>query len=242
MKIGVIIQARMGSTRLPGKVLLKLIDKSVLAHVVDRCKSIPLVNDVIIATSTEPADNEIENEAKQIGVSCYRGSETDVLSRYYEAARLYGLDVVVRVTSDCPLLDPELSNDVIKMYIDTECDYCTNTLERCYPRGLDIEVFSYEALEQAATQAASTFECEHVTPYLYGHPDQFKLISFKDTFVDNSRYRWTLDTPEDWELIQKIYQKLYVPQEIFTWKQALLLMEQYPELPEINEHVKQKHS
>jgi spore coat polysaccharide biosynthesis protein SpsF len=240
MNIGVIIQARMGSTRLPGKVMLNLMGKTVLEHVVDRCKQISSATDVLIATTNLEKDNVIEHDAKRLGVFCYRGSEENVLNRYYEAAKARNLDVVIRITSDCPLIDPELSTEIVEAFLnDPLCDYCTNSLERSYPRGLDLEIFTFKALEQANLEAESLYEFEHVTPYIHDHPEKFRIKSFKGT-ENYSDYRWTLDTFEDWQLIQEIYKKLYIPNEIFSWKQGILLMEQFPELIEINKHIEQK--
>lgn len=240
MRTVAIIQARMGSTRLPGKVLLMLADKTVLAHVIERCQRAPLVDEVIVATTTKTSDDPIEREATNCGIPCFRGSEDDVLQRYHEAAKTHHADTVVRVTSDCPVLDPVVTNQVISQFMDSPMvDYCSNTLERSFPRGLDSEVFSFEALEKAFIQADINEEREHVTPYIYKNPRQFKLSSFKNK-EDYSYYRWTLDTETDWQLITEIFHFLYIPGKLFYWQEVIQLMQQRPELALINAHVEQK--
>lgn len=241
MKNVVIIQARMGSTRLPGKVLKQLFDKTVLGHVIARSKLFLNVHEIVVATTTSNSDNLIVEECKKQGVQIYRGSETDVLSRYYEAASLVKADSIIRVTSDCPLIDPEVSSGVLNEYLKRKaCDYVSNTLERTYPRGLDTEVFSFTALESAYYEARQSPEREHVTPYLYNNPRRFSCHSVANPngVID---YRWTLDTPEDWELIERIYKHLYHADSIFTWKEALKVMNENPEWKNINASIKQKH-
>lgn len=209
MNITVIVQARFGSTRLPGKVMRQLGDRSVLSHVIDRCHAFDKVTQVVVATTNQPTDDMIQEESLKKGVFCYRGSEEDVLSRYYETAQLCKSDVIVRITSDCPLIDPWVSSQVINHYLsDPEIDYCSNVLKRCFPRGLDTEVFSLQALENAYRNAKEALEREHVTPYIIRNPQRFRLSAYVLP-IDCSKYRWTLDTEEDWELIKLIYERLY---------------------------------
>ncbi|MED1642045.1 glycosyltransferase family protein [Brevibacillus agri] len=241
MKTGVIVQARMGSTRLPGKVLLNLNGQSVLSHVVERCKQISRVDEVIIATTNEKRDDPIVNEASKLGVPFYRGSEEDVLSRYVEAANLFQLDVIIRVTSDCPLIDPTVSSEIVEHFFALPMkDYCSNTLERSYPRGLDTEVFSIDVIKKTNKEASLKYQREHVTPYIYENRHLFNVMSIKSE-KDYSRYRWTLDTQEDWVLIEEIYSKLHTNNRTFTWREAIRLMESIPELSKINEHIEQKN-
>ncbi|MEJ8305964.1 glycosyltransferase family protein, partial [Saccharibacillus sacchari] len=190
MQIVAIIQARMGSTRLPGKVMKMLGDRTVLGHVINRCKAIPLVTQVIVATTAAEEDDILCKEAELYGVSYYRGSENNVLSRYYEAAKMAKAEVVVRVTSDCPLLDPQISNSVIKHFLRSECDYASNSLSKTFPRGLDTEVFSFKVLERAYQNAELSFEKEHVTPYLYLHPELFNVEAYYNE-KNQSQYRLT---------------------------------------------------
>ncbi|MDT9720516.1 glycosyltransferase family protein [Paenibacillus sp. ClWae2A] len=233
-----IIQARMGSNRLPGKVMKILGDRSVLGHVIKRCLAIPSVNQVVVATSNLEEDTIICQEAERYGVSYYRGSQENVLSRYYEAAKENGAENIVRITSDCPLLDPNISESVISHFLDNNFDYSSSGLSGTFPRGLDTEVFTFYALERCYLEATIEYEHEHVTPYIYQHPEFFNFYKYYNS-EDDSRYRLTLDTPEDWKLIQLIYKELYKG-EIFYWEEIRQLLKNRPELMMINEGVKQK--
>jgi spore coat polysaccharide biosynthesis protein SpsF len=242
MNIVVIVQARMGSTRLPGKVMLPLGGQSVLAHVIERCRAIPSASKVVIATTVLPVDDIIEAEARRLGVDCYRGSEEDVLSRYYEAAKISRADAVVRITSDCPLLDPHVSNQVIAAFLqDREADYCSNVMDRTFPRGLDTEVFSFQALEDAHFHAVEPVEREHVTPYIIRRPERFRQIGWQGE-SDDSGYRWTLDTIDDYHLLYKLFHWLSIahPEGTYDYRHAVSVMEAHPELASINAHVMQK--
>ncbi|WP_342434558.1 glycosyltransferase family protein [Paenibacillus sp. FSL H7-0442] len=238
MNIVAIIQARMGSTRLPGKVSLDLLGVTVLERVVERIKKVKQINKIVVATTDLTADETIVNLAHKAEVEVYRGSESDVLKRYYEAAVTYNADVIIRITSDCPVIDPVIIDELIKNYIMGSYDYVSNTIERSYPRGLDAEVFSFASLEKAHLEAKSTEQREHVTPYIYQNLDQFSLLSV--TYPkDYSNYRWTLDTTEDWELIQQIY-TYFKDRDSFDWQDIVELMETRPEIALINSHVEQK--
>lgn len=242
MKVVCIVQARVGSTRLPGKVLKKICDKTVLEHDIDRLRRIKNIDEIVIATTTLDKDNAIVSECERLGVKCFRGSEEDVLSRYYYAAKESNADVVVRITSDCPLIDPEVSENIIRFYLDNmgKYDYVSNTLDRTYPRGLDTEVFSFRALEKAFVEASSDRDKEHVTPYIWDNPKTFKLYNYKN-IDDYSKYRWTLDTNEDFQLISQIYNYLYFKSENhFTMKDIIKLYEQHSQLEEINKYIMQK--
>ena len=238
MKIGAIIQARMGSTRLPGKVLLDIGGKSMLERTIRRVQLAKSLTDVVVATSTEHADDAIEAECRRLGVDVFRGSEDDVLDRYYRAALSFGLDVIVRITADCPLIDPEVIDFVITRYLDVKPDYASNIIERTYPRGLDTEVFSFYTLETIWKEAHQEYQRVHVTPFVYQNPTRFNLLIVKDD-QDNSRYRWTVDTQKDLNLIRKIYQNLG-DQESFSWQEILSVLSQNPELVLINTSVTQK--
>jgi spore coat polysaccharide biosynthesis protein SpsF len=209
LKVVAIIQARMGSTRLPGKVLLTLCGKSVLAHVIGRAKAAPGIDEVVVATTTLRADDAVAAEAERAGACIHRGSESDVLSRYHGAAKETHADTVVRLTADCPMLDPELVGVLVRKFVDRKgrIDYLSNTLVRTYPRGLDAEVFSMAALERAWREATLPDEREHVTPYIYRHPETFRLENHAAA-RDDSDLRITLDTPEDWIVIQRVSEAL----------------------------------
>jgi spore coat polysaccharide biosynthesis protein SpsF len=241
MKIGAIIQARMGSTRLQGKVMKNLQGKTVLEHVIERVKQSKLIDEIIIATTTNGRDTVIEDEALRCGVKVFRGSEEDVLSRYYYAAKEYDLDVIVRITSDCPLIDPKIVDEIIEIYKENNFDIVTNTgndlANRTFPRGLDAEVFSFNFLEKAHNNATEKYQREHVTPYIY---ETSNNIYYYKNQTDYSKYRWTLDTDEDFELIKEIYNNLYHGSHDFYLRDIVKLLEKMPELYEINAHIEQK--
>jgi spore coat polysaccharide biosynthesis protein SpsF len=233
-----IIQARMGSTRLPGKVLRDLGGDTVLARVVSRVRRCRLVNDVVVATSKDPVDDIILKECQRLGTRVFRGCEQDVLDRYYCAAREAKAEVVVRITSDCPLIDPGVSDKTIQAFLDARPDYASNVLERTYPRGLDTEVVTFAALESAWRDAREPYQREHVTPFFYQHPERFRLLSVKGD-LDYSQYRWTLDTPEDLEFLRAVYAR-QMSQRDLAWQDVLSMVEREPGLAEINRHIVQK--
>jgi len=221
MKTVAIIQARMGSTRLPGKVMKDLCGKTVLAHVIERVRV--GCDNIVIATT--------EN-----GAEVFRGSEDDVLSRYYLAAKAAKADLVVRVTSDCPLYDGKLLADMLKYYKGE--DYLSNTIERRFPRGLDTEIFTFAALEKAHRMANEQYQREHVTPYIYQNPEKFKIRLFKRQ-PNLSDMRWTLDTEEDWQMILAVYNHLYKGR-IFSTVEVVKFLAKHPEIAKINAHIEQK--
>jgi spore coat polysaccharide biosynthesis protein SpsF len=238
VEILAIIQARMGSRRLPGKVLMDLGGETVLARVIHRLSRSRLVSKLIVATTDSPADIAIVGECQRLGVSYFRGSENDVLDRYYQAARAAIAESVVRITSDCPLIDAELVDDTVRIFVERQADYSSNVFPRSYPRGLDVEVFTMAALDRAWRQAREPHQREHVTPYFYEHPGTFKL-AFTRNESDYSAYRWTLDTAEDLDLLRNIYSR-FGNQDNFGWREVLMLIEREPELAELNTHVIQK--
>jgi spore coat polysaccharide biosynthesis protein SpsF len=238
MRVIAIVQARMGSTRLPGKVLRQLGGRSVLSWVIHRVRQFRRIDGLLIATTVEPADDAVVKEAERCSAEVFRGNESDVLDRYYRGARHAQADVIVRITSDCPLIDPELSDYTIQRFLEEQPDYASNALERTYPRGLDTEVMMFPALERAWQEASELYQRAHVTPYLYQNPDKFRLLSVKGD-IDLSGYRWTLDTPEDAEFLGGIYERLGGAVD-FTWQDVLRLVEREPALAEINLHIRQK--
>jgi spore coat polysaccharide biosynthesis protein SpsF len=239
MTINAIIQARMGSTRLPGKVLLRVCGKTMLEHLLDRLKRSRRLSGTVVATSTGSADDAIEAELQRLNMACFRGSEEDVLGRYAGAAREFPADAYVRITADCPLFDPQLLDGMIERFLVVNCDYLANTLERTYPRGLDAEIFRKSALEEASARATKAHQREHVTPYIIEHPDRFRLCSFKGE-KDFSHYRWTLDTPDDLRLMRAVYEALYPPNPHFSTEDVLKLLAERPELAKLNAHIEQK--
>ncbi len=241
MRTVIISQARMTSTRLPGKVLKEVLGKPLLEYHIERLLRVRLADELVVATTTNDTDQPIVELCERLGVAYYRGSEEDVLSRYYEAAAHFGADVVVRVTSDCPLIDPGVVDEAISLYVKNrdKYDYVSNALQRTYPRGLDTEVFSMAVLEKAYKEAREQPEREHVTPYVYRHPELFRLANCSGA-QDYSQHRWTVDTPEDFELIRLILEELYPVNERFTWLDVLELLSKHSEWVEINAGVEQK--
>lgn len=241
MKIVAIIQARMGSTRLPGKILKKLNGKTLLEYQLERVQRSALIDEIIVATTVKESDDAIVTLCNQLGVSIYRGSEDDVLSRYYEAAIQYKADIIVRLTSDCPLIDHIVMDEVIQLYLDCleEVDYVSNALKRTFPRGLDTEVFSISALKRAYIEAFLPQDREHVTAYLYMNPDEFRLANL-ECKQNWGKHRWTVDTEEDFELIKRIVERLYLNNPQFTMQDVLSLLKENPTWVDINAHIDQK--
>jgi len=243
MNITVIIQARTGSTRLPRKVLKIIKGKTILQHVIERVKTCKKITDIIIATTIKQEDDIIVEEAKKSNVKSYRGSQEDVLSRYYHAAQENKTDIIIRITSDCPVIDPKIIDYMIEKFLEIKktgnIDYISNKIKMTYPRGLDVEVFSFKALEKSFLEAKLPYEREHVTPYIYLNPDKFKILNYENA-VDYSRFRWTLDTEDDLKVIKAIYDNLYKQDKIFYFQDILDFILKHPEISKINEHVKQK--
>ena len=231
-KIACIIQARMGSKRLPDKILKLLDDKNtVLDFLLNQISSSKLLNKVIIATTTLDEDDVLENYAKKMKIDCFRGSCEDVLDRYYQCAKKFSLSTIIRITSDCPLIDPKQSMKVLKELLANNDDYVSLD-DKTYPDGLDTEVFTFIALEKAWKNAKLKSEREHVTPFLYNPDNNFKIkkIPYKKNL---SNLRWTVDYDDDLEFVRRIYSYLYKKQ-IFFMEDILELLEKNPELKKIN--------
>jgi len=241
MRAGIIVQARMTSTRLPGKVLMSVMGKPLLEYEIERLQRVRRVDDIIIATTTNDTDQPIVDLAERSGIKVFRGSEEDVLSRYYGAAKENDLEAVVRITSDCPLIDPAVVDDVISAYLENSetCDYVSNCLSRTFPRGMDTEVFSFELLKKVHFEARQPHEREHVTPYIYQNPQRFRLRNLA-FILDESRHRWTVDTPEDFELIRRILEMLYPKNQAFGLEDVLAVMDAHPDWFELNAQIEQK--
>lgn len=240
MRIGVVIQARMGSTRLKGKVLLELKGETVLQHIVERVRQSKKVDEIIVATTSNENDDIIEKEALKYGVKVFRGSEEDVLARYYLAAQKYKLDIITRITADCPLVDPNIIDDMLEKFESRNIDLLSNgganLSDRTFPRGLDVSIFSYKALCDAFNNATKSYQREHVTPYIY---ENYKVMYYKND-KDFSNHRWTLDTKEDFILISKIYDILYKGKHDFYFRDILNIFEVNPHLILINQNIEQK--
>ncbi|NQW12291.1 MAG: glycosyltransferase family protein [Alphaproteobacteria bacterium] len=235
-----VIQARMTSRRLPGKVLLEVLGRPLLGHQIDRVGRATRVDAVVIATTANPTDDPIAALAKTLGIGCHRGSETDVLGRVTDAAEQVGATVMVRLTGDCPLIDPDLLDAALGCLIESDppLDYVTNDPPRTWPIGLDVEVMRMTALRAAAAEATDPYDREHVTPFLYTRPERFRLDSIRCP-EDLSHHRWTLDEPADFELIKRILEALLPVKPDFGWRDVLALVEAHPEWRALNRDVQQ---
>jgi spore coat polysaccharide biosynthesis protein SpsF (cytidylyltransferase family) len=237
MRVVAIVQARMGSERLPGKVLLDIAGETMLSRVVLRLRQSKLIDEVIVATTTNPIDQAIVDEASNLGIRACRGSEEDVLGRYVDAAAFANADVIVRVSADSPFVDPEVTDAVVFAFLsaDPPVDYASNKLQPSFPLGLDVEAFSRDALLRAARDATEPYEIAHVTVYMYSRLDEFTLLP-----VTSERnlhpLRWTVDTPEDLRFARAVFERLGRRND-FSWKDVVSLIEREPSLAEVNSHI-----
>lgn len=242
MKTVAIVQGRMASSRLPDKILKEINGKPMLAWVVERAGMARRIDQVIVATTIDPSDDAVEAYCQAHGIACYRGSMHDVLDRFYQAARQYQADVVVRFTADCPLLDPQLVDHVLAEFFKAGADFAANRLPppftRTYPIGLDTEVATFAALERAWKEATAKHDREHVMPYLYEVDGRFKVVRVEYE-QDYGWMRWTVDTAEDLELIRQVALRLQ-DQPNFTWLDVLAVFQREPQLAEINSNVQHR--
>lgn len=238
MRTVAIIQTRMGSSRLPGKVLRDLAGDTMLSRVVARVRAARSIDQIVIATTQADIDDAIVREAARLGCGVYRGSETDVLARYQGAARAYDADRVVRMTSDCPLLDPAVIEAVVAA-LAPEIDYASNTHARSYPRGLDVEAFHRDTLERMARMATSQPAREHVTAFLLERPELFATRQLRAE-TDDSDLRWTVDAPDDLALVRTLYGLLDLRAGARPYRELVRLVRARPELSAINAHVVQR--
>lgn len=241
MRIVCIIQARTGSTRLPGKVLKPLADKPILWHDLVRLKAARRLDEVVVATTYKEQDDPVAELAAQCGVRVLRGDEDNVLSRYFYAAQMAAADVVVRVTSDCPLIDPVTLDEVVDGFCQGNYDYFATPVPSKYPRGLDVEVFSYATLLETMRRAVPGPETEHVTWYIYNHQNVFRCgwLTGREPLI-RPQYRLCVDTEEDYNLLQQIYTHLYQPGQIIPIDAVMALLDARPDLARLNAHVRQK--
>ena len=237
MHIVSVIQARMGSTRLPGKVLREIAGCPMIDWVVGWARQISTVDKVVVATSVLEREVPLVEHLNEEGIPVLRGPEDDVLARYVKAMETNEADAVVRLTGDCPLLMPEVSERVIQAFLEEDCDYASNTIERTYPRGLDTEVLSPEALRRSDNEATEAADREHVTRYIRRRPDRFSLCSVTAE-KDRSDLRWTVDEEADLTLVRKIYSEM--DGMVFGYHDVLQLLEAHPEWTDINRDVEQK--
>lgn len=228
-----ILQARFSSTRLPGKVLKSILGKPMLAIQIERIKRSQLIDKLVIATSNQSTDDAIASLANKIKVNCFRGSLNDVLDRFYQIAFKLNPSHIVRLTGDCPLIDPKLIDQIIKYHLEHDFDYTTNAIEATYPDGLDVEIFTFKALKEAWEEAKLPSQREHVTPFINRQPKRYNIHHYKND-QDLSALRWTVDEPLDFELVTRIYEGLYPQNPQFTTQDVLNFLELNPELKTLN--------
>lgn len=229
-----IIQARMGSTRLPGKVMADICGKPMLACMIERVKRSKTLDDICIATTTMPADKQVLDLAAQSGVKAFAGGVSDVLDRYYRAATMLNTDIIVRLTGDCPLHDPEVIDRIVNVFLHNDYDYVSNTVSPTFPDGLDTEVFSLKALSIAWKEATWKSEREHVTPYIKKNRKIFKLKNVKNE-KDLSTFRWTVDEQADLLFVRALYENFHP--KYFGMEEIIATLNDRPELIAVNEDI-----
>lgn len=238
MKTLAIIQARCGSTRFPEKVFAELSGKPLIWHVVNRVRKSTKVDEVVVATTTNPLDDKLYEWCISNSVPVTRGSENDVLNRFYETAKKFNADVVVRITADDPFKEPLLIDEAVDALVAQKADYVCNNFPPTYPEGTDVEVLTFKALETQELNSKSDYEREHVTQYIYHNPDDFKMLNLSND-EDLSYLRWTIDTEKDFEMVKLIYDNLYTSDDsIFHMSDILSFLKDNPEISTINSDVK----
>lgn len=239
--ISAIIQARMGSKRFPGKIFCDISGKPLIWHVIDRARKSKYTNDIVVATSKSSLDDVVEEWCAKENINIFRGSENNVLERYYEAATKHKSNIIIRVTADNPLKDPMLADEMIQLLLDENLDFIYNTKPPTYPEGLDTEIFTYLALEKTYKMATDDFDKEHVTQLMYRHPQIFSQKNIYNNKGDFSFIRWTIDTKEDYILICKIYNSLYKNGEIINCNDAINFVISNKDILNINANVARSH-
>lgn len=231
-----ILQARMSSTRLPGKVLEPVLGIPMIIRQIERLKASNELDHIVVATSQEASDDALAEALFSAGIDCFRGNLDDVLSRFAECASEYPTENIIRLTADCPLADPEVIDSVVLHHLSSGADYTSNTLKRTFPRGLDVECFTSESFSRLQQFELSSQEREHVTMGFYQRPDIFVLENVSDA-IDRSELRWTVDYPEDLTFVREIYSKLYSDKDLFTSEDIREVISQHPELNRLESDV-----
>jgi len=233
-----IVQARMGSTRLPGKTLAEISGKPLLEHILVRLQHARKLDAIAVATTELPEDDRIDEVCGRMGIPACRGSKDDVLDRYYRCAEKMDAEIIVRITADDPFKDPQIIDLIVCEMLAGGCDYVSNTIRPTYPEGLDIEVFSFEALDRSWRNARTALDREHVTPYIWLHPGLFSLKNIEHE-PDLSHLRWTIDTADDLEMARAVYRKIYREGRIFLMRDILKLLDKEPEIQLLNSGIEQ---
>jgi spore coat polysaccharide biosynthesis protein SpsF len=230
----------MTSSRLPGKVLLEAAGKPLLEHMIERLRRVRALDEIVIATTEEASSDPIVALGERLGVGVFRGSEEDVLARVLGAAQAYGAELIVETTGDCPLIDPATIDQVIARFGDGGVDYCSNTLERTYPRGMDVQAFPTAVLAEVASLTNDPADREHVSLYIYEHPERYTLRSVVFDRPETAELRLTVDTPEDYALIKAIFEELHPRDDAFDLEAILALLAERPDLADLNREIRQK--
>jgi spore coat polysaccharide biosynthesis protein SpsF len=229
----IIIQARMGSSRLPGKVLMEIDSKPLLWYMISRLRKLKNPADLLLATTDSSKDTPLVKFSEEIKIKIYRGSENDVLDRFYQGAKLFCPDIVVRVTGDCPLIDPSVIDEGLAIFNKNSYDYLSNVHPPTYPDGYDVEIFTFQALEKAWKEAKKTSEREHVTPFIWNHPELFNLGNYQND-IDYSNYRLTVDEAQDFELIKNIILYFKSNWQELKMKEIISFLDQRKDLKKLN--------
>jgi spore coat polysaccharide biosynthesis protein SpsF len=241
MRIVATIEARMTSSRLPGKVLRPVLGRPLLSHMIERLRRVWQLDQIMVATTVNATDNPIAELAGSLGVGCFRGSEEDVLGRVLGAARAARADLIVETTGDCPLMDPAIVDQVIATFKVNAVDYCANVLQPTFPRGMDVQVFPTEVLAQVDALTRDPADREHVSLYIYEHPERFRLLNVASGLrPEDAEHRLTVDTPADLELVRQIFERLYPGNSAFGLAQILELLRADPAFASLNRHISQK--
>lgn len=240
-KVVATIEARMTSSRLPGKVLLDLAGKPSLQHIIERLKRSRYIDDVVVATTVNETDSPIVRLCELINCSYFRGSEEDVLLRVLDAAKSVNADIIVEITGDCPVIDHRHVDHLVELFFSDEYDYASNIIERSFPRGFDTQVFPVSVLEEVNRLTDSLTDHEHVSLYIYNHPDRFRLINWKaDASLNYPEIEITLDMPADYQFICEIYNRLYLNNMDFSAEHVVKLLLENPSLMDIVREVRRK--
>lgn len=236
LKIVTVVQARTGSSRLPNKVMMSVCGEPLLIRMLERVRSAEFIGTLVVATSTNPEDDVIGELCERFGINCYRGHPTDLLDRHYQAGKYYDADAVVKIPSDCPLIDPRIIDRVIKEYIENNHDFVSNLHPASYPDGNDVEIMKFSVLEEAWLNAVKDYEREHTTPYIWENKEKYNLKNVSWCTGDDfsSSHRWTIDYEEDYIFIHSVYKELYYRKKNFSIYDILNLLNEKPYLNEIN--------
>lgn len=235
-KVTIMVQARTGSERFPKKILKKIEKKPMIWHVINRLQDVKGINNIILVTTKKKEDSKLEKSIQEFNVEVFRGESENVLKRFYDCAILHSSDIIIRITGDCPLIDPKIINEMLKKFLRNDYDYITNTLPPTFPDGLDVEIMSFNVLKKIFKNAKKKSELEHVTSYIRNHQKKFKIYNFKNK-KDYSNLRWTVDEINDLQMIQKIY-KIMSPELKFTTNTVLKILKENPQIEKINEGIK----